>query len=171
MRKHILFTLLILTAVNVGCCAAQYSELPSVTTLIAEAPPSWDPVEFQQVVMTLAKQCPLNATLHIEIRSLEDRWAYTGWNEAKGRYEIRIDPAQPMHSLLDSLIHEWAHAMVWDATQREEDERHGPLWGVAWARCYRALLSTYDQEKLEAEPEVGDACFRLRGGVTVQFAQ
>jgi len=39
--------------------------------------------------------------------------------------------------LLDTLVHEWAHALAW--TGRDEGlDHHDALWGVAYAQCYQA---------------------------------
>lgn len=41
--------------------------------------------------------------------------------------------------LLDSLAHEWAHALSWThAVSTLED--HDAAWGVAYARCYQATV-------------------------------
>lgn len=40
---------------------------------------------------------------------------------------------------LDTLIHEWAHTLSWDTAPTSH---HGPAWGRAYARCYRAILDS-----------------------------
>lgn len=42
--------------------------------------------------------------------------------------EVALSPAETE----DTLIHEWAHAFSGDFT-------HGPQWGLAYARAYRAF--------------------------------
>jgi hypothetical protein len=44
----------------------------------------------------------------------------------------RVTPEE----LRDSVIHEWAHATSW--TENEED--HGPSFGIHWAAAYRAAI-------------------------------
>jgi hypothetical protein len=47
---------------------------------------------------------------------------------------LRIRSGQSHTALMDALIHEWAHSL----TPRNAD--HGPAWGLAYARCYRAAM-------------------------------
>lgn len=54
-------------------------------------------------------------------------------------YEITI--SRQIHSpgeMIDVIIHEWAHAMMWPVVL-SEDEEHAELWGVAYSRAYRAV--------------------------------
>lgn len=48
---------------------------------------------------------------------------------------IRIDADSTLYEALDTLIHEYAHALT-----PHEKRQHGPLWGVAFARCYRIVI-------------------------------
>jgi len=52
--------------------------------------------------------------------------------------EPETDRARPVtrQELLDALVHEWAHALSWSAT--DPSEAHDAAWGVAYARCYQA---------------------------------
>ncbi len=124
-----------------GC--ASWSQ-PDGPIIVAVPENSWDAKKFERVANALAEQCPLNAPVRLTVRKIPSYWGYTAWNEA-GYYEIHIAGGQPMYALLDTLVHEWAHAMVYDAAQHPDMDLHGPLWGVAWARAYRALTSTYGQ--------------------------
>ena len=49
---------------------------------------------------------------------------------------IIINKNVPEVAQVDSLIHEWAHAMLAGTT---DFTAHGPLWGVCYARCYCAV--------------------------------
>lgn len=40
--------------------------------------------------------------------------------------------------LIDTLVHEWAHALAWAGNH--DLEAHDALWGVAYARCYQAVV-------------------------------
>jgi hypothetical protein len=59
----------------------------------------------------------------------------------RGRFTITIDPdeATSVHMWRELLAHEWAHTLVWHV-KGEKD--HGPMWGVAYARCYCAVFRT-----------------------------
>lgn len=185
MRNYIL-SLLILTAISVGCCTASLHPFVGPPEIVV-VPDSWNAEDFSALVDVLGEECGLNADVSLQVLSIDDYLGLTWWDEERGHYRIQIEGAQQMSAILDSLIHEWAHAMVWDASQRPGDQGHGPLWGVAYARCYRVMLTVIapdgpapapssvlvppSEEKLEAEPEVSDTCFRLRSRVTVQLAQ
>ena len=43
--------------------------------------------------------------------------------------------------LRDTLVHEWAHACAWPGTDDQHTlEFHDASWGVAYARCYQAVI-------------------------------
>ena len=52
---------------------------------------------------------------------------------------IRIDRTLGNESALMILAHEWAHAVSWTAEHLEIAD-HGPEWGIAYARVWRALV-------------------------------
>lgn len=41
--------------------------------------------------------------------------------------------------LLEALVHEWAHCLTWTSDESSL-EVHGPIWGVAYAACYRTVI-------------------------------
>lgn len=41
--------------------------------------------------------------------------------------------------MLDSLVHEWAHVLAWTQSHSTLED-HDPLWGVAYALCYQAVI-------------------------------
>lgn len=47
---------------------------------------------------------------------------------------IKVNKSISELAQVDSLLHEWAHAMLGELP--EEFPKHGPLWGVCYARCY-----------------------------------
>jgi hypothetical protein len=150
--KRLLLTLLVACAaltVAPSCCSVPVQDGPYI--VIEEVPPSFDPVAFEAILRHLGETCPLNANVAVQITPLEGLWGSCSWRPAWGVYHIQIDPRQPMHAIVETLIHEWAHAMVWDASQREEDDQHGPLWGVAQARAYRAVLALQQADEPETD--------------------
>lgn len=52
-------------------------------------------------------------------------------------YYIFIDRRQVFDLQIDTLIHEVAHALTWHGN---DDDHHGPEWGLAYAKIYRAFL-------------------------------
>ena len=49
---------------------------------------------------------------------------------------IEIEESLTGQEAIDTLIHEYAHAVAWN--RRGSD--HGPAWGEAYSRCYRAVV-------------------------------
>lgn len=56
--------------------------------------------------------------------------------------EIRINSLEPWQVRMDSLIHEWAHAMEWPSSWWDDSVRriHNETWGVWYAKIYQYLF-------------------------------
>lgn len=127
-------------AVLFVCPACRTVETPTFLEIDQIALPADQDVRTK-VLSDLMLDCPLDAPARVEFLEIDAQvWGRTWWDQEAQMYRIQVDTRQPLHAMLDTLIHEWAHAMVWNASKRAEDAAHGPIWGVAWARCYRVLL-------------------------------
>ena len=89
----------------------------------------------------LERRCPL--PLYTEVRFTPGYSNKTGLLASclkKGgrqpHFLIIIDPDPDDDTIRYLLIHEWAHALSWG----QEDCHHGPLWGVAFSKCYRVAI-------------------------------
>lgn len=51
---------------------------------------------------------------------------------------ITVDSRLSWEATWGTLIHEWAHAVVWKEGQDVHD--HGPDWGIEYARIYRLFI-------------------------------
>lgn len=56
------------------------------------------------------------------------------WRTDSGVYKIRLRAADPLHIQIDTLLHEWAHAVAFEGDGRWD---HTPYWGQAYARLCR----------------------------------
>lgn len=58
------------------------------------------------------------------------------------RIDIRIDSRRPWSQRLDTLFHEWAHAMEWEANWKDDSPKreHGPTMGVWWAAIHEHIM-------------------------------
>ncbi len=140
MRKIPVLLFLVVALLSVSCA------LPRGMLRAESTPLDFEEKALLALIQELRSQCPLRAKLAISIGEIKTAaWGWTRWNEKLDRFEIRIDHRQSMRDILDILIHEWAHAMVWDASEGAEFRGHGPLWGVAYARCYRAKLAVMNE--------------------------
>ena len=99
-------------------------------------------MKFREAVTLLLHQEPLICEVVVQLTTKleDDEYGECTFDSAKPRIEIRISRALPLVAQLDALIHEWAHAML--AGMPEEFHKHGPLWGVCFARCYCAVYPT-----------------------------
>jgi hypothetical protein len=52
-----------------------------------------------------------------------------------GYFRIRIKASHPLQVQLDSLVHEFAHAIAY--LEWEETSQHGPMWAMAHLECYK----------------------------------
>lgn len=43
------------------------------------------------------------------------------------------------NEVIDTLIHEWAHAMAWTPAHPSVTD-HAPEWGLAYSKCYQAVI-------------------------------
>lgn len=71
-----------------------------------------------------------------------------GYCEFRDKFYIFVDRRQVWALQIDTLLHEWAHALTWHGN---DDDDHGPEWGLAYAKLYRAFLTWNFGEPLEEE--------------------
>ena len=62
-----------------------------------------------------------------------------GWVTLSGRFlVVRIDIKYPLYSCIDTLLHEYAHAMAWGHASLDPYVAiHSDEWGLAYAKSYR----------------------------------
>lgn len=69
----------------------------------------------------------------------------------KSRFVVALNAAMNEHDSVDTLLHEWAHALSWhlvlDRLSRELDSQadfeqasHDELWGCAYSRVWRTYI-------------------------------
>lgn len=122
-------------------------ESPVRVTAVTE---SFDQAEFVRVVEALIREAPLNAPVRVGVGEIHGPFlGLTSWQG--DHYLMLIEARQLQPGIYDTLAHEWAHAMVWDASQ---EDHHDALWGVAYARCYNIVLEArFAPEPQPAAPE------------------
>jgi len=87
----------------------------------------------QEVFDTLEEAIPLGAPVRLVLDPTLEDWGGADWDEAAGEFILTLHPdADP-----ETIVHEWGHMMVWDACGESD---HDALWGVAYARAYRAAI-------------------------------
>ncbi len=88
--------------------------------------------EQRSVLEHAALLPPVGYPVSIEFDYEGENWAESEWSEDSG-FIIRIHREAQGFTMTDALIHEWAHLLVWGATQESD---HDDLWAVAYGRCY-----------------------------------
>jgi len=99
----------------------------------------WSAAEWREALEALRGCCPTQLPVTVR-RSTLPRHHYGDCTKLPKRFVVRVDKHARMHEALLILCHEWAHAMVWDL-QTRRDPHHDEHWGVALARCYRAVFA------------------------------
>lgn len=123
---------LLLSALLLASCASQPPLQVEVYTQ------QFQSQQFSNLLAELGKKCPAPRSVFIFVRSLEETPWYLAYTTeaADGTLEIHIDGRRSYEVVLDCLIHEWAHAMVWDV----QDADHGPIWAAAYGQAYGVVI-------------------------------
>jgi hypothetical protein len=119
-----------------------------------------DPItrrRYCRALGALREECPLLLPVRVRIsyspppQTPDGRliaWAYLGDGMKCFRivlrtsvYEHKAPRPRAIYpsELLESLAHEWAHCMAWRQEPHDLID-HCPLWGVAYAQCYRTVI-------------------------------
>lgn len=101
---------------------------------------------LKQVELWLRANYPVVLPVRVQVRKLvnsEDGLPIDGFFHRVGeRFSICVAP-NPLHMMIDTLLHEWAHMLAWSPTVEEMGVEHPDEWGLWDARLRRAF---YDEE-------------------------
>ena len=94
---------------------------------------------FQSLIRVLRERCPALAPIRVRRVQLKDRLGdcIPRWGDQGCllRFDIRINREISWDATWQTLLHEWAHALVW--TEGETIDHHDETWGIALSHCYR----------------------------------
>lgn len=105
---------------------------------------------WRRALRALRAECP--PLLPVKVRLLPGPCPDFGWTTlSSDGAQFNIVVARKLRSgrethecskyeLVDTLMHEWAHALTWNGLLDGDLETHTPEWGVAFARCYQAAV-------------------------------
>lgn len=93
---------------------------------------------MRQAVESLSEALPLVHPFRVTRPKNMEEWGSCEKLESPDRFIIRIHSRLSDDLAVSILAHEWAHARAWSEDPLVEN--HGPEWGVAYSRCYRALF-------------------------------
>lgn len=92
---------------------------------------------FLRDLKQLTKLCPLPQDVDLDVEALKRNY---GWfSPTKKGGQIQLACGHDAGCTQNTLIHEWAHAMVHHSSISDHQD-HGPVWGTAYAQCYRAVV-------------------------------
>ena len=96
-------------------------------------------MKLKDAIILLEHQVPLpydNCTVRLTSVLDDDTYGDCSVDVDKRTIKIRLRKQAPLIAQLDALIHEWAHATLVGTLHFGE---HDSLWGVSYAKCYRAV--------------------------------
>lgn len=101
---------------------------------------------FDEVLQLLRKNCPIKIPTKVVVRDLSKAklcgscTAYIGKNGKIQKFLIEVDKNMSTNSAIDTLMHEWAHAMDKEANGIPK-EAHRNSWGVCYAKLWRMYVN------------------------------
>lgn len=101
--------------------------------------------KFRRVLRWLRKEHPPHLPVRLRQVDRPDMAkcdGHTWLDKDAGVFRIEINRRRWYGTRLDTLIHEWAHALTWFGAETEIED-HGAEWGIAYARLYRTLHKWY----------------------------
>lgn len=68
------------------------------------------------------------------------------------KFYISLDDRPPKHFLIETLFHEWAHALTWKHANLEKRRltSHDEEWGIAFARIFRRYMEEDGEKEADA---------------------
>lgn len=98
---------------------------------------------LRETLKLLRETEPALVPVRVRRRPLKTCWGQCTLVCKGGRpfyFTISIDSRIPEPLIVETLIHEWAHAVAWQEGRAVDD--HGPEWGVAYARLYQQAIAS-----------------------------
>ena len=96
--------------------------------------------KWRKLPLWLRKNFPAKHPVGVRRVSARALGQYAGDCDLLGtRFLIRINREKSFALKLDTILHEWSHALTWFNETPDEIDPHTAEWGVAYARIYRAL--------------------------------
>ncbi len=89
---------------------------------------------WRRTLKWLRREHPLGKHVRVRQTNISDQG---GCDYINHRFEIEIAKKQCLNLRMDTLLHEWAHALVWFGN---DADAHDSEWGLAYAKLYRTEL-------------------------------
>ncbi len=90
---------------------------------------------YRRVIKLLTAKCP--PATPVKVRRVRTPKDIDGDCDHRPTYfYVRINRTLSEHEAIDTLLHEWAHALSWHTS----GDDHNVEWGKAYSRVYRIFL-------------------------------
>ncbi len=94
--------------------------------------------KWQATLRWLRRNFPLPSP--VDVRSIEMKdHGEASYDSGRKLFSIRINKKKSLSSRIDTVIHEWAHALSWFGSESEIED-HSSEFGIVWAKIYRNWL-------------------------------
>ena len=87
----------------------------------------------------LEENFPPGAPIRVHRRKIAGGHSGDCTRREDGSFYIRVCPTLPFHLAVDTLCHEWAHALTWDMP----GPAHGKFWGLMYSDLYVELIDQW----------------------------
>ena len=101
---------------------------------------------FDKVYRMLREECPLDAPIRLVTKDLtKDKicgccLTYIDEDGTIQKFVLEIDRNMAVLTAIDTLLHEWAHALDYEANGIPK-ENHRNSWGELYAKVWRAFCA------------------------------
>lgn len=94
--------------------------------------------KWRKLLAWLHRNFGLECACHVRTATLKDFCGYTSFCKPKG-FTIKIHRNQCFQLRVDTLIHEWAHALTWFGAETKNED-HSAEWAIQYAKVYRTFI-------------------------------
>ncbi len=92
--------------------------------------------KWRKTLAWLHRNFPARSPIYIKSKPIKELNGYI--QPETGYFQIVIARNQSFNLRIDSLIHEWAHALTWFGAETDIED-HSNEWGMAYARILRTF--------------------------------
>jgi hypothetical protein len=91
-----------------------------------------------QIFDWLVSEFPTPMAVDLKMRKRTGKLKLLGWVERDGRrLSLHINTRAPLYVCVDTVLHEFGHAMSWPASRLENSKPdHDETWALAYGRIY-----------------------------------
>lgn len=105
-------------------------------------------IRVKKLADYIFEKLPLEKPIKLIQRDLKDCFGYC--LEQDDTYLIVIHKSAPYYVKIDTLLHEYAHAITMSNDKykdRDENSQHNAYWGECYAKTYRTYLTFANRNK------------------------